>query len=70
MNTSEPMYAIIEWIGNKPILDGMFCFETKDDCLAYLKTIPQDDISEHTIIRIFKQPEAVGDKLILHNRCK
>jgi len=56
MNTTEPMYAIIEWIGNKPILDGMFCFETKDDCLAYLKTIPQDDISEHTIIRIFKQP--------------
>ena len=30
-------YGAVRWVSGKPILDGMPIFETKKDCLNYIK---------------------------------
>jgi len=56
---SDGLYGAVQWINDKPILDGMSYFETKDLCVAYANRMgaqgaPPGINVRYTIIRLEK----------------
>ena len=57
VSSSEGVYGAVQWINDKPVLDGMPYFETKEACIEYANRMGARDTPpgisvRYTIIRL------------------
>mgnify|MGYP003143839625 CR=1 FL=1 len=47
-------YALVQWIEGNPILDGMYAFDTKEECIELYNLIKKDIhvVNNCTIARV------------------
>jgi len=53
---AKSLFGVVEWLNDKPFLNGMKYFETKKECLDYIDGIPRFDglKADYTIIMLEK----------------